>query len=108
MKRQAAKVTGVSIVISSLANKIRDPILKDWILIFSPFIGFVLNATYNFVYAHIKFYYWKWVTNQNIGDLRRRQAEHTCAASEIREIEKEIKALNKDIRKKRSDLIIKL
>jgi hypothetical protein len=108
LKRQAAKVTGISVVISSLANKIKDPFVKDWILIASPFIGFILNAAYNFGNAHIKFYYWRWVTNQNINDLRKRQEERTCLTLENREIEKEIRALNKDIRKKRSDLIMKL
>ena len=101
-------MTGVSVIISSLTNKISNPAIKDWVLIASPAIGFFVNAAYNISYPHIKFYYWKWVMNQNIRDLRKRQDEEGCAALEKREIEIEIRALNKDIRKKRSDLIMKL
>lgn len=107
-KSKATKVTGVSIVISGFANKIPDPVLKDWTLTLSPVLGLTINVLGSFVYAYFKFRYSKWILNENISDLRQRQSESTCSVKEKKDIEEEIGTINKEIRKIRSNLIIKL
>ena len=108
-KKQAIKVTGVTFVITSLANKIKDPTAKDWILSLSPIIGYVVNVTYNILAVEASNMYFSWRVQRVISELKKQKSTFDCTITKTREIDKKITVLESAIDKKKiKDLNIKL
>lgn len=108
-KRQAVKVTGFTFVITSVANKIVDPVLKDWILSTSPLIGFVVNLAYNFLDKEISTWFVIRKLKNMITELQILRSAPNCPPNKKKEIEKDIADLEKAIKTRRlKDLNIKI
>ena len=107
-KRQAVKVTGITFVLTSVANKISDPYYKDWLVSLSPLIGYVLHLAYTVISCEISFLYFEYRIKRIVNELTRQKTLAGCTSNKIRDIDKDIADMHLKLKERRlKDLNIK-
>ncbi|MCF2505050.1 hypothetical protein L0663_16760 [Dyadobacter sp. CY107] len=89
-KRQAVKVTGITFVLTSIANKISDPTYKDWLVSLCPLIGYLCHLLYAVVACEISFVYFQNRANRFIKELKQRKIDPECDEIESKQLDKEM------------------
>ncbi|WP_026630222.1 hypothetical protein [Dyadobacter alkalitolerans] len=94
-KRQAVKVTGITFVLTSIANKVSDPTYKDWLVSLSPLFGYLLHLVYAVVACEISFAYFQNRVNRFVKELKLRKTDPECDEIESKQIDKEMADMRK-------------
>ncbi|MCF2488925.1 hypothetical protein [Dyadobacter sp. CY347] len=89
-KRQAIKVTGITFVLTSIANKVSDPTYKDWLVSLSPLFGYLLHLLYAVVACEISFAYFQNRVNRFVKELKLRKMDPECDEIEAKQLDKEM------------------
>jgi len=100
-KYAKGKVTAISLSFTGLANKITNPEYRDWLLFFSPALGYFTNLIWEFLSSFCSLWYTSYRAKLYIKELETEKQLTGISVKRKKDIDFEIESYRKAIGKSR-------